>query len=122
MKLPTIGLPRAVFYYTRIWLPVSLLTLPGGAIAFFSKKQNCLGAGILSIGNTIVALTGAGYVRQMLEAFPCHLLTVVSCAAILFATVFGIQKKPRLRLFSLALTALMSAAVVIWAMQTGRTL
>ena len=38
VELPAIGLDKALYYYTSIWLPVSLLTLPGGAIAFLAKR------------------------------------------------------------------------------------
>lgn len=63
VELPAIGLDKALYYYTSIWLPVSLLTLPGGAIAFLAKRQNALGAAILGVGNTIVALMGVSYFR-----------------------------------------------------------
>lgn len=92
VELPAIGLDKALYYYTSIWLPVSLLTLPGGAIAFLAKRQNALGAAILGVGNTIVALMGVSYFRQMLGSFPRHLLTVVSCAAIVAVTVLGMQR------------------------------
>lgn len=78
VELPTLGLDKALYFYTSIWLPISLHTLPGGAIAFYAKKQNALGAVILGIGNTFVAIMAASYTQQMLNAFPRHLLTVVS--------------------------------------------
>lgn len=80
IELPTLGWDKAMYYYLHIWLPISLLTLPGGAVAFFAKKQNVLGAVILGIGNTIVALMGVSYFLKLYSAFPRHLLTVISCA------------------------------------------
>lgn len=65
IELPAIGLDKALYYYTSIWLPISLLTLPGGAVAFLAKRQNALGAAILGVGNTIVALMGVSYFRQI---------------------------------------------------------
>ena len=65
VELPTIGLDKALYYYIKIWLPITMLTLPGGAIAFFAKKQNALGAVILGIGNTIVALLGVSYFQKL---------------------------------------------------------
>lgn len=122
VELPSIGIDKAIYYYTGIWLPVSLLTLPGGAIAFFAKKQNVLGAAILGIGNAIVALVGVSYFRQMLGEFPRHLLTVVFCAAIIAAAVLGMQKKRKTRLLSLAFTALLTAGVIFWTVTSGRVL
>lgn len=121
-ELPTLGLDKALYYYTSIWLPISLLTLPGGMIAFFAKKQNAWGAVILGIGNTFVALMGVSYFGQMLRSFPRHLLTVVSCAGIIAVTVFGVQKTRRTRLFSAVVTVLLSAGVIVWTVLNGRTI
>lgn len=122
VELPTIGLDKALYYYTGIWLPVSLLTLPGGAIAFLAKRQNVLGAAILGVGNTIVALMGVSYFQQILKVFPRHLLTVASCAAIVAVTILGMQKKRRTRLLSAAITVLLTAVIAAWTVMNGRTL
>ena len=122
VELPTIGLDKALYYYTGIWLPISLLTLPGGAIAFLAKWQNVLGAAILGVGNTIVALMGVSYFQQILKVFPRHLLTVASCAAIVAVTILGMQKKRRTRLLSAAITVLLTAVVAAWTVMNGRTL
>lgn len=122
IELPTLGWSKALYYYARIWLPISLLTFPGGAIAFFAKKQNLPGAIILAIGNTIVALMGISYFQHMLGAFPRHLLTVLSCVGIIAATLFGMQKKRWTRLVSLAVTVLLTVGSIVWAALDGRTL
>lgn len=122
VELPTLGWDKALYYYTSIWLPISLLTLPGGAIAFYAKRQSVLGATILGIGNSIVAITGISYAHQMLNAFPRHLLTVVSCVCIIAFTVFGVQKTSRTRLLSLTVTFLLTAGVIVWTTLNGRTL
>ena len=122
VELPTLGWEKALFYYTRIWLPVSLLTLPGGAVAFFAKKQNMVGAAVLGVGNTVVALVGESYFLQLCRAFPRHLLTVISCIGIVAATVCGMQKNRKTRLLSLAVTALLTAGITVWALLSGRTL
>lgn len=122
VELPTIGLDKALYYYTGIWLPISLLTLPGGAVAFLAKRQNVLGAAILGVGNTIVALMGVSYFMQMLGSFPRHLLTVVSCAAIVAVTILGMQKKRRTQILSAAITVLLTAGIAAWTVLNGRTL
>ena len=122
VELPTIGLDKALYYYTGIWLPISLLPLPGGAIAFLAKRQNVLGAAILGVGNTIVALMGVSYFQQILKVFPRHLLTVASCAAIVAVTILGMQKKRRTRLLSAAITVLLTAVIAAWTVMNGRTL
>lgn len=121
-ELPKLGLDRALYYYLNIWLPISLLTLPGGAIAFCAKRQDALGAAILGVGNAIVAVMGASYTMQMLSVFPRHLLTVVSCAGIIAVTVFGVQKTRRTRLLSLSVTVLLAAGAIILSTMSGGTL
>lgn len=122
VELPAIGLDQALYYYVGIWLPISLLTLPGGAIAFCAKRQTVPGAVILGIGNLLVALVGVSYSRQLADSFPRHLLTVLSCVGIIAAMVLGVQKKWWTRLLSLTVTVLLTAAVIIWAALDGRTI
>ena len=95
VELPSIGLDKVLYYYTKIWLPITLLTLPGGAIAFYAKKQNALGAVVLSIGNTVVALLGVSYFQKLCHSFPRHLLTVVSCAVIIAVLLWGCSRSGR---------------------------
>lgn len=122
VELPTLGLDRALYYYTRIWLPISLLTLPGGAAAFYAKRQNALGAVLLGIGCALVTTVGASYFLQMLHTFPRHLLTVISCGAITAALILGVQRKWQTRLLTLAVTLLLTAGVLTWAVLSGRTI
>lgn len=122
VELPMIGLDKALYYYIKIWLPITMLTLPGGAIAFFAKKQNALGAVILGIGNTIVALLGVSYFQKLCYSFPRHLLTVVSCAAIIVVLLMGMQQKWKTRFLSAATTVLLTAGVIIWAVLNERVI
>lgn len=122
VELPSIGLDKALYYYTKIWLPITLLTLPGGAIAFYAKKQNALGAVALSIGNTVVALLGVSYFQKLCHSFPRHLLTVVSCAAIIAVLLMGMQQKWKTRFLSAATTLLLTAGVIIWAVLNERVI
>ena len=122
VELPSIGLDKVLYYYTKIWLPITLLTLPGGAIAFYAKKQNALGAVILGIGNTIVALLGVSYFQKLCHSFPRHLLTVISCASIIVVLILGMQKGWKTRILSAATTVLLTAGVIIWAVLNERVI
>ena len=57
----TLSAEMAMYYYRSIWLPMTFLTLPGGFIAFYCKKQNALGAVVLGLGNTILLILGIAY-------------------------------------------------------------
>ena len=122
VELPSIGLDKVLYYYTKIWLPITLLTLPGGAIAFYAKKQNALGAVVLSIGNTIVALMGVSYFQKLCHSFPRQLLTVISCASIIAVLLMGMQQKWKTRFLSAATTLLLTAGVIIWAVLNERVI
>lgn len=122
IELPMLGWDKAMYYYLRIWLPITLLTLPGGAIAFYAKKQNALGAVVLSIGNTVVALMGVSYFLKLYSAFPRHLLTVISCASIIVVLILGMQKRWKTRILSAATTLLLTAGVIIWAVRNERVI
>ena len=122
IELPTLGWDKAMYYYLHIWLPISLLTLPGGAVAFFAKKQNVLGAVILGIGNTIVALMGVSHFLKLYSAFPRHLLTVISCASRSEERRVGKECRWKTRILSAATTVLLTAGVIIWAVLNERVI
>lgn len=95
---------------------------PGRSVAFFAKKQNVLGAVILGIGNTIVALMGVSYFLKLCSAFPRHLLTVISCASIIVVLILGMQKRWKTRILSAVTTVLLTAGVIIWAVLNERVI
>ena len=95
VELPTLGWDKALYYYLRIWLPISLLTLPGGAVAYFLK---------------------------LCSAFPRHLLTVISCASIIVVLILGMQKRWKTRILSAVTTVLLTAGVIIWAVLNERVI
>ena len=108
-------------YYLGIWGGQILLTLPGGFIAYFCKKQTAPGAVVLGLGNTIIAVMGVSYFAQMLSRFPYHLLSLLVCIASIFIMTFCIQKKKTNRIIALAVPLALTAAVVIYALATGRS-
>lgn len=109
-------------YYRSIWLPMTMLTLPGGFIAYFCKKQNVLGAVILGLGNTIQAFMGLHYFGTAAKHFPRHLLTALFCVASIFVMSFLIQKERKNRLISILLSILLLAALVVYAKMSGRVI
>ena len=104
---------KALYYYRAIWFPMTLLTLPGGFIAYYCKKQNVPGAVILGIGNAIQALMGVYYASQAVSDFPHHLLSCLVCFGSIFLMTFQIQKSKKCRIISLLIPlALVIAAVI----------
>ena len=111
----------AVHYYL-IWLPMIVLTLPGGFIAYCCKKQNALGAVILGLGNTIQALFGVHYLGQALADFPHHLLSSLVCFGSILLMSCEIQREKKNRLLSLLIPLALTALLLVLAKLSGRVI
>ncbi len=97
----------AYHYYFGIWFFQSLLTLPGGWIAYHVKKQNAIGAIILGIGNTLEALLGIHYGYQAITNFPHHLFSCIFCFFVITTTNIYIQKENKNRIISICTTIIL---------------
>ena len=104
---------KALIYYRQMWLPMTILTLPGGLVAFFCKKQNALGSTILALGNTMLLLMGVLHTVECVAAFPRHLLSALFSYASVFVLSFSVQKEKRFRLMAIALSVLFSVAILL---------
>ncbi len=109
----------AWIYYKTTWLPATFLTLPGGFIAYYCKKQNMLGAVILGLGNTIQALMGVSYFYRAFNSFPNHILSAIVCFASIFIMSFYIQKKNKYRLVSILLALVLAGVVSVYMVING---
>lgn len=110
------------YYYKAVWGPATLLTIPGGFIAYYCKKQNILGAIILGLGNTIQAALSLWYFGQAVRSFPHHLLSGVFCIFSIIVMTLCIQKEKRNRLISFLIAIGLTVVVVVLAMLTGRNI
>ncbi len=115
-------LQMGLYYYKYIWLPATFLTLPGGFIAYYCKKQNGLGAVVLGLGNTIQAVLGVHYLASAIRDFPHHILSSAVCFGSVFLMSFQIQKEKKYRIISILLPFVLTAAVLLLAEITGRTI
>lgn len=114
-----ITVDQAIQYY-RIWLIPTILTIPGGFIAFHCKKQNTLGAIVLGLGNTIQFVLGVMYIVFCAKDFPHHILSLLVSLASIFVMSFAIQKEKKNRLISLILPVALAGVLAILAALTGR--
>lgn len=103
-------LDMALYYYSTIWGPMTLLTLPGGFIAFYITRQNVLGSVILGLGNAIQAILGVYYLMTMIQNPPYHLLTVILCFASIFVMTTSMQRERKNRAIAYGMTV--AAAVI----------
>lgn len=111
-----------VYYYSRIWLPMTMLTIPGGFIAYFCKKQNIFGGIILGLGNTIQAVLALYYLGMAIKSFPFHLLSGIVCIGSIIVMSLFIQRERKNQRIAVSLPIMLTAAILILLKVTGRVL
>lgn len=102
-------------YYPR-WAKLTLLTLPGGVIAWYTKKGGVLGALILAVAMGILCLELPTAVNMMVNAFPRYSLSVLFIAAelVLFPMIIFPVKKDRIISFALSAVMLIGFGIRTW--------
>ena len=117
-----LSVDQALYYYCSIWGPATLLTLPGGFIAYYINRQNVFGSVILGLGNSIQAFLGITYIIQMLGNPPYHLLSAIVCFASILIMTFQIQKDNGNRVISLLVPVVVAVAALVLIRMTGRVI
>lgn len=94
-QVPFSDMGMGLFGYYKRWAVITILTIPGAAIAYLVKKKNIIAAGVLSVANAYLAYASASYLRSAIFDFPHHLLSSIFCIAlaIFFCVVFFDDKK-----------------------------
>lgn len=83
----------ALSWYKQ-WAVITVLTLPGAAIAFLVKKQNVLSILVLSVATGYLAYMGVNYLQHAISNFPYHLLSAIFCFLLsLFLVLVSFDKK-----------------------------
>ncbi len=106
-------------YYYKTWFFETLLTLPGGWIAYYAKRQNLFGAAVLGIGNTIQLVMACAYACNAIADFPHHLLSAIVSVVSMFIMSFCIQKKARCRAVSLCLPLVLVGVLAVFVYADG---
>ncbi len=118
VELPMLGVHDALMYY-RLWIVPTILTLPGGYLAWYAKKDSVFGAVVLSCATAMLALLMSYYGWRCLRQFPSHLLTAVFIFLEIAVFVLTLQKRAVKRLIVLCITAAALFAG-IWIQQHNR--
>lgn len=108
--------------YLRSWIRPILMTLPGGFIAYYCKKQNLLGAVILGLGNTIQTFMGVHYVAEVVRHFPYHILSAIVCFLSVIVMTVAIQKKNQNRIVAILIPVAATLLLFAFLHLTGRVL
>ena len=112
IQVPFNSLGWQLFGYYRYWFMVTLLTFPGAYIGWFIKKDNLLSGLILSVMLALLAVLGTGYVRDMLQHFPNHLISALFCFGQIPLYIFGILQNRKAKIAACVITAAAIAAAV----------
>ncbi len=113
MIFGSLSFEMAWYYYRAVWFKATLLTLPGGFIAFFCKKQNIFGSIVMALGNTILAAMGFYYFTKMVEDFPHHIISLAVCVAGILVMGICIQKAALRRVIAVAGPLVLAAVGLI---------
>ncbi len=98
-----------IFQYYKYWFFITLLTLPGAAIAYLVKRRDWLGAAVLSVAAGGLGYMAADYFWRVKADFPHHLLSLCFCIALALFLTFALLDKKTHRIAVIGVTAAVMA-------------
>lgn len=104
-----------LFAYYPYWFYITLLTIPGGAIAFLLKRKDWISVLVLSVATGYLAYAALYHLDTTLSHFPYHLFSAVFCVGLALFLIFVLLDKNWLRT---AAFAVLCAALVYFAVST----
>ena len=104
VQVPFSWLHWGIFSYYPYWAKLTLLTLPGGMLAWYVRRGDILASLLLCAAEGLLCLVLPTYVRHVLRAFPEMLLAALFTAGeiVLLPTVLLRPKWLRLAVIVLA--------------------
>lgn len=112
IQVPFSGMGWGLFGYYRYWFMWTLACLPMGFIGYYIKKKNWLSALILLPMIIFLAYLGLGYLNMCMESFPYHLLSFLSCIAMIIVIVLGVLDDWKQRIAVWIITIVFIIAVI----------
>ena len=113
-QVPFASLGWGLFGYYRYWFIITLLTLPGAAIAYQLKRKNWLSVAVLCVATGYLAIQSAMYFHSAALRFPRHLLSAVFCLALAVFFVLVLLDEKKQRIAALAIPLIVFAAAMVW--------
>ena len=99
-----------VFRYYGYWFKITLLTIPGAAIAYQVKRKGILGALALSVAVAFLGVMAVTYYRSLRVEFPHHLLSLIFCLALAVGLIFLCIDTKKMKILS---GAILAASILI---------
>lgn len=102
-----------LFSYYKTWFILTLLCLPMGYIGYYIKKNNIISAIILLPMLILLTYLSLGYFNSMINDFPHHLLSFISCILIIILVVINLFDNIKLRIICF-ITVIISFIILIF--------
>lgn len=119
VQVPFCWLHWGIFSYYPRWFYITLATLPGGMIAWYTKKGNLLSVLILSVANFLISLNLSNAVFTVIEAFPKYLLAVLFMVFEIVFLIRCIFKEKKMRTLASVFAAVIFMAMAGYMGYTG---
>lgn len=103
-----------LIYYYKNWIVITLLTLPGAAIAYLIKKNNILSVLILSVATGYLGYAFVPYINSVISDFPHHLLSAIFCISTIIILILTLIEKKSLKIVAFLLVAIVIAGTFIY--------
>lgn len=95
IQVPFSRLGWQIFQYYRYWFIITVLVLPGAAIAYLVKKQNWLSVPIISVATGYLCYMGVQYTKWCIDPGTKHVLSAIFCIALALFFVFGLLENKK---------------------------
>lgn len=112
-----------LFRYYPYWGKITVLTIPGAWIAYQIKRDNLLGAVILSVATGFLFATGVFFIRDLFGDFPRGLVGAVFCImfSVILVQVIMRTKKTRIMAYICSLIFALGVIFVVSTTSSSRT-
>lgn len=121
IEVPFVAEGWGIFRHYNYWFIVTLLTLPGAAIAFQLKRRNWLSVVVLSVATSYLTYASVSYMRSTIAHFPHHLLSSLFCLVLAISFVFLLLRATKHRFAALAVIAIVLVVSIVMTTPNDQT-
>ena len=114
IQVPFSSMGWKLFGYYRYWFLWTLACLPMGFIGYFINKKNILSIIILLPMFFALILLGTGYLNRAFESFPHHLLSGISCFAMIVVISLNLFDRLKYKIISLSSCLVIALVIIIF--------
>lgn len=112
-----------LFQHYKYWGMLTILTIPGAAIAYQIKRDKIISAVILSVATGFLLATGVSFIRNLFTDFPRGLLAAVFCLMFGIVLIQAIMKRKNTRIIAYICSIVFAVAIFFsaYAISSNRT-